>query len=57
MTPQQIKKLRPEGMTQSEWAGMLGVDPSTVYRWEAGETKPPVSAIMIMKIFSKKMKK
>jgi DNA-binding transcriptional regulator YiaG len=57
MTPTQIKKLRPEGMTQSEWASMIGVDPSTVYRWEAGETKPPVSAIMIMKIFSKKMKK
>lgn len=57
MTPTQIKKLRPEGMTNKEWAGMIGVNESTTWRWETGQTKPPISAIMMMKFFSKKMKK
>jgi transcriptional regulator with XRE-family HTH domain len=28
------------GMTQKEFAGQLGVDPSTLARWERGEREP-----------------
>ncbi len=29
-----------QGMPRSELASVLEVDPSTVWRWEAGETEP-----------------
>jgi transcriptional regulator with XRE-family HTH domain len=35
-----INYRKPLGMTQKEFAGEIGVDPSTLARWERGERKP-----------------
>jgi DNA-binding transcriptional regulator YiaG len=40
MTPQELQTLRRRlGLTQAGLAGMLGVTPSTVARWEQGARK------------------
>lgn len=33
------------GVPRSELADRLGVDPNTLWRWEAGETRPHLSAL------------
>jgi len=41
MTPKKIKKLRKAlGLTQKEFACKLGVNISTLSRWETGKFKP-----------------
>lgn len=39
--PEEIRQLRRElGMTQTVFAGFLGVSPKTVEAWEAGRNRP-----------------
>jgi len=39
------------GLTQKELASQLGVDPSTLGRWERGESKPPKKIMKKLKSF------
>ena len=42
MTPQEFKERRQElGLSVSQLAHVLGVDPRTVRRWEANNQRPP----------------
>ena len=48
LTPTQIRKLRQErGWSQQALADKLGVNRTTVVRWEAGEVKA-ISALMAL---------
>jgi DNA-binding XRE family transcriptional regulator len=57
MTGNAIKELRTElGMTSSAFAQLLGVNPSTLYRWEAEgekEVKPDPNAARILAAMQK----
>lgn len=49
MTPEELKSLRATlGLTQPQLAERLGVQPNTVYRWEAGihPISPMVARLM-----------
>lgn len=47
MKSSEVKEIRKgAGLTQSALAAILGVNPRTIRRWEAGESKPPKSAII-----------
>jgi len=42
VTPNEIRKLRDEvGLTQRQFARLLGVTHQTVINWEKGRTEPP----------------
>ncbi|KKK69879.1 hypothetical protein LCGC14_2929640 [marine sediment metagenome] len=48
LTPTQIRQLRQErGWSQQALADRLGVNRTTVVRWEAGEVKA-ISALMVL---------
>jgi DNA-binding XRE family transcriptional regulator len=48
LTPTQIRQLRQErGWSQQALADKLGVNRTTVVRWEAGEVKA-ISALMVL---------
>ena len=48
LTPTQIRKLRQDkGWSQQSLADRLGVNRTTVVRWEAGEVKA-ISALMVL---------
>ncbi|KKK90916.1 hypothetical protein LCGC14_2718190 [marine sediment metagenome] len=48
LTPTQIRKLRQErGWSQQALADRLGVNRTTVVRWEAGEVKA-IAALMVL---------
>jgi transcriptional regulator with XRE-family HTH domain len=48
LTPTQIRKLRQDrGWSQQALADKLGVNRTTVVRWEAGEVKA-ISALMVL---------
>ena len=48
--PKHIAELRKRtGMSQKDLAARLGVDPTTVTRWEQGDAKPTGTAAVILK--------
>lgn len=50
--PEEIKKLRERALlTQTEFAGIVGVAFSTVNRWEAGKARPNIKAMKNIKIY------
>ena len=59
MTPQEIKDLRKNiGDTQKKFAQRLGfANYNTVSRWERGATKPPPSALILLKQLQKEVLK
>lgn len=50
MSPDEIRKLREEvGLTQRQFAQLLGVSHQTVISWEKGRTEPPPVHVELMK--------
>ena len=53
-----VKIIRRElGLTQLELAIKLGVNPSTIYRWETHRTIPPLSAMILLESMAKDCKR
>ena len=51
----QIKKARQEiGMSRLAFAIAIGVTPSTVYRWEIGESEPSIVKVQSIAILTGK---
>jgi len=57
MTPEEIQELRSQlGLTQKEFAGRLGLDATSISRWERGKQKPKAVHQRRMARLSKKTK-
>ena len=58
-TPQRIKAIRDGlGMSQLDFANLIGTGPSTVSRWETGRNVPrPRAVIRILEKLEPKVKK
>jgi len=53
-----VKEMRWKmGLTQLELAIKLGVNPSTIYRWETHRTIPPLSAMILLESMAKDCRK
>ena len=50
--PKEIKRIRQRSfLTQQEFANVIGVDFSTVNRWESGRSKPNLKAMKSINTF------
>jgi DNA-binding transcriptional regulator YiaG len=57
MTPEEIQNLRRRlGLSQKDFAQLVGVAMQSISRWERGVTKPTQLAIARMKTLNKKEK-
>lgn len=55
MTPRQIKQIRTKlGLTQEEFAELVGVSQEAVSQWESGMTKPDKRSTKIIKLVKEK---
>src|SRR6185436_10601197 len=51
MTKSEVKKIRKKlGLTQKQFAGLIGVEPNSVWRWEAGTHPPSEPSIRLMRM-------
>lgn len=54
MTPAQLKRLRAGlGLSQSEFAGALGISTRTLQQWEQGINKPRGTGLALLKLAEK----
>ena len=55
MTPEEIQELRSQlGLTQKEFAGRLGLDATSISRWERGKQRPKAVHMRRMARLNKK---
>jgi DNA-binding transcriptional regulator YiaG len=53
MTPDELADIRERlGMTKSQLADHLDIDPRTVRRWELGEVEIPKPVAMLLRLMS-----